>query len=296
MRKFERLATEQRNVRTWDLDRLSIPEIVATMAREDTLVPQAVAAETTSIARAVQLMAGRLAQGGRVLFAGAGTSGRLGVIEAAECPPTFGTPPALVQAAIAGGPRAVFRSVEGAEDDAKAGARAAGKLRRQDVLVGIAASGVTPFVQGALAAARKRGAGTILVSCNGEGVPPDCAEAVIAVAVGPEVITGSTRLKAGTATKLVLNMLTVATMVKLGKVYENLMVDVQQKSAKLRHRARRIVRTLTGVDDAQADRALSAAGGNAKTAIVMLRRGCPRKAAEERLEKHGGFLRGALEG
>jgi N-acetylmuramic acid 6-phosphate etherase len=294
-RRFDALATEQRNVNTWELDRLSIPEIVAVMAREDAQVPVAVAAEATSIARAVQLLVDRVKRGGRIVFAGAGTSGRLGVMEAAECPPTFDTPPSLVSAVIAGGPGAVFRSVEGAEDDATAGARAAAKLRPVDVLLGVAASGVTPFVQGALAKARSRRAGTVLVACNREGVPPECADVVIAVATGPEVITGSTRLKAGTATKLVLNMLTVATMVKLGKVYENLMVDLQRRSAKLAARARRIVRTLTGVDDAAADRALAAAGGSAKTAIVMLRRRCSRRDAEARLDKHDGFLRGALE-
>ncbi|MBI2932197.1 MAG: N-acetylmuramic acid 6-phosphate etherase [Planctomycetes bacterium] len=294
-RPYDLLATEQRNDRARGLDQMDIPEILATIAREDALVPRAVAAQAPSIARAVELVVARLRRGGRLLFAGAGTSGRLGVIEAAECPPTFGTPPELVQAVIAGGSKAVFRSVEGAEDDPRAGARAARRLRATDVLVGIAASGVTPYVQGALAQARRRKAGTVLVTCNRAGVPQDCADVVIAPATGPEVVTGSTRLKAGTATKLVLNMLTVATMVRLGKVYENLMVDLQQKSTKLKARARRIVRTVTGVDEADADRALAAAGGQAKTAIVMIRHGCSRRHAEALLAKHGGSLRKALE-
>ncbi len=294
-RRFDTLATEQRNVRSWDLDRLPTRGIVSLLAQEDALVPHAVAAESSSIVEAVDLMVDRLKQDGRVLFVGAGTSGRLGVIEAAECPPTFDTPPGLVSAVIAGGAKAVFGSIEGAEDDRKAGARATRAVKSRDVVVGIAASGVTPFVQSALAQARRRKAGTILVTCNRDHIPPGCADVVIGISPGPEVITGSTRLKAGTATKLVLNMLTVASMVRLGKVYENLMVDLQPKSEKLRARARRILRTLTGVDDRTADRALTDSGSRTKVAVVMLRRGCSRKEAEEQLAKHGGLLRGALD-
>lgn len=246
------------------------------------------------MARAVDLTVERMRRGGRLIFVGAGTSGRLGVLEAAECPPTFDTPPDLVLAIMAGGPECVWASREGAEDDADDGAA---QLRRRspretDVVVGIAASGTTPFVLGALAQAKAAGAGRILVTC-GTGVRSS-ADVVIALRVGPEVITGSTRLKAGTATKLVLNALTVTAMIRLGKVYENLMVDLQPKSAKLVARARRIIRTLTGADEAAATAALAAAGNRAKVAIVMLRRHVGREEAEALLAKAGGMLRGAL--
>src|SRR5262249_42333572 len=230
-------------------------------------------AEKTKIARAVNLLVDRLKKGGRILFVGAGTSGRLGVLEAAELPPTFDTPPTLAQAIMAGGPECVWASKEGAEDDAEDGAtqlriRAVHAL---DAVVGVSASGVTPFVLGALGEARKKGAARILVSCNRRGVPREAADVHIAVIAGPEVITGSTRLRAGTATKMVLNMLTVATMVRLGKVYGNLMVDLQTRSNKLVARAKRIVATLGGVSEAEASKALKSAGGSAKLAIVMLR-------------------------
>ncbi len=246
------------------------------------------------IARAVELTVDRMRRSGRLIFVGAGTSGRLGVLEAAECPPTFDTPPDLVVAIIAGGPDCVWASREGAEDDAADGAAQlrSRSPRETDVVVGIAASGVTPFVQGALAEAKASGAGRILVTCG--RVDRSAADVVIAPRVGPEVITGSTRLKGGTATKLVLNALTVTTMIRLGKVYENLMVDLQPKSAKLVARARRILRTLTGADEASAASALAAAGNRAKVAIVMLRRGVGKEEAEARLEKAGGMLRGAL--
>ena len=232
-----------------------------------------------------------------MLFVGAGTSGRLGVLEAAELPPTFNTPPQLAQAIMAGGPECVWASKEGAEDDAADGAR---QLRIRavhalDVVVGITASGVTPFVLGALGEARKKGAARILVSCNRRGAPRDAADVHIAPAVGPEVISGSTRLRAGTATKMVLNLLTVTTMIRLGKVYENLMVDLQTRSDKLVARAKRIVSTLTGLPDADASRVLKKAGGSAKVAIVMERRKLSREDALALLEKHGGMLRGALE-
>lgn len=213
-------------------------------------------------------------------------------------PPTFDTPPGLAQAIMAGGPECVWASKEGAEDDASDGARQVRirRLRAADVVVGIAASGVTPFVHGALREARRRGAGTVLVCCNRRGVPAGSADVVVAPRVGPEVIAGSTRLRAGTATKMVLNALTVASMIRLGKVYENLMVDLQARSEKLRARARRIVRILTGVSDRRAAQALRAAGGRCKTAIVMLRRGVSRAQAERLLEAAGGMLRPVLEG
>jgi len=282
--------TEGRNPRTRNLDTLPIRRVIDLINREDARVPAAVGRVGGSIARAVKLIAGRLLKGGRLFLVGAGTSGRLAVLEAAECPPTFGTPPSLVQAVIAGGARAVTRSVEGAEDDARAGARAMRSLRSIDAVVGIAASGTTPFVRAALADARRRRAGTIFLSCSPGG---RIADVHITPRVGPEVIAGSTRLKAGTATKLVLNAITVAVMTRLGKVYGNLMVDVRPTNAKLRDRARRIVRELTGKAP---EAALAAARGRVKTAVVMLRRGIGAREAERALAKRGGDLRGALEG
>jgi N-acetylmuramic acid 6-phosphate etherase len=242
----------------------------------------------------VDLIAGALARGGRIVFAGAGTSGRLGVLEAAECPPTFGTPPRLVQAVIAGGRGAVFRSREGAEDDRAAGAR---ELRRRvrsgDVVVGIAASGVTPFVQGALASARRLGAATVLVTCN-PAVSRRVAGLVIALDVGPEVLAGSTRLKAGTATKLVLNTLSTAAFTRLGKVHGNRMVDVVPRSAKLRARAARLVQEIGGVDARRAAGLLDAARGRVKLAVVMARLGVPASQGRRLLAAAGGVLGRAL--
>ena len=238
-RDFSRLLTEQRNPRTSRIDALPVEEIIGLINREDASIADAVGAQKPKIALAVNLLVDRVQKGGRIFFVGAGTSGRLGVLEAAELPPTFDTPPKLAQAVMAGGPECVWASKEGAEDDGADGAR---QLRIRavhslDAVIGITASGVTPFVLGALQEAGKRGAARILVSCNRRGVPRDAADVPIAVIVGPEVITGSTRLRAGTATKLVLNMLTVTTMVRLGKVYENLMVDLQTRSDKLVARA-----------------------------------------------------------
>jgi N-acetylmuramic acid 6-phosphate etherase len=296
-RDFSHLLTEQRNARTGGIDALPTAEIVDLINHEDASIAAAVGAEKPRIVRAVNLLVDRLKKGGRMLFVGAGTSGRLGVLEAAELPPTFDTPSRLAQAIMAGGPECVWASKEGAEDDAADGAR---QLRIRavhafDAVIGITASGVTPFVIGALGEARKKGAARILVSCNRRGVSRDVAEVVIAPVVGPEVITGSTRLRAGTATKMVLNLLTVTTMIRLGKVYENLMVDLQTRSDKLVSRAKRIVSTLTGLPDADASRVLKKAGGSAKVAIVMARRNISREEALALLEKHGGMLRGALE-
>lgn len=297
-RDFDRLLTERRHPRTRGIDAMSVRGILEAIQREDARVAGAVAAERARLERAVELVVGRLRRGGRIFFVGAGTSGRLGVLEAAEMPPTFDTPPGLAQAIMAGGPECVWASKEGAEDDARDGARQVRlrQVRAADVVVGIAASGVTPFVHGALREARRRGAGTILVSCNRRGVPARSADVIVAPRVGPEVIAGSTRLRAGTATKMVLNALTVASMIRLGKVYENLMVDLQTRSDKLRARARRIVRILTGVSDRRAAGALRAAGGRCKTAIVMLRRGVSRAEAERLLQAAGGMLRPVLEG
>jgi N-acetylmuramic acid 6-phosphate etherase len=287
---YDRLPTERPNPRSRALDKLSPVAIARLMNRADREAVKAVGGAAPAIGRAVTAIVDRLGRGGRLIFVGAGTSGRLGVIEAAECPPTFNIRPGQVQAVMAGGRRAVFRSVEGAEDDARAGARVVReRVDRRDVVVGIAASGVTPFVRAALAAARRRGAFTVLVTCN-PSAPRDAARVIIALGVGPEVLAGSTRLKAGTATKLTLNTLTTAAFARLGKVHGNRMVDLQPKSAKLRARARRLVRDLGRVSDARAGRLLEQAGGSAKVAVVMARRRVTAAEARRRLRAAGDFL------
>jgi len=298
--RYERLTTERANPRSRDLDRLSPRAIARLMNAEDRRAVAAVGRVAPALAAAVDRIVAALRGGGRLFFVGAGTSGRLGVIEAAECPPTFGTRPALVQAIMAGGRQSVFRSREGAEDDARAAARVVrARVRRGDVVVGISASGVTAFVHGALTTAAARGAGTILIQCNNRPIGAALRRAgqpiVIAPSPGPEVLAGSTRLKAGTATKLVLNTLTTASMTRLGKVYGNRMVDLQPRSAKLRARAERLVAELGGVGPARAQSALRAAGGHARLAIVMVRRKLPAGAAARALRAAGGSLRSVLE-
>jgi N-acetylmuramic acid 6-phosphate etherase len=292
--RHERLPTERPDPRTCDLDRLSPVQIARLMHRADLEAVRAVGCAASSIARAVRLIVDSLSRGGRLVFVGAGTSGRLGVIEAAECPPTFGTPPSLVQAVIAGGRRAVFQATEGAEDGAADGVR---QLRRRaragDVVVGIAASGVTPFVRAALAEARRRGAGTVLVTSNPR-VPRRVARVLIRLATGPEVLAGSTRLKAGTATKLALNALTTATFARLGKIYGNRMVDLRPRSAKLQARARRLVSEIGKVRPRDAARLLRDAGGSAKVAIVMARLGVGAHEARRRLRDASDSLRRVL--
>jgi N-acetylmuramic acid 6-phosphate etherase len=292
--RYERLPTERPDPRSRTLDRLSAVAIARLMNRADRQAVKAVGGAAPAIGRAVTGIVERLGSGGRLIFVGAGTSGRLGVIEAAECPPTFNTPPGQVQALMAGGRRAVFRSVEGAEDDARAGASAIRRrARRGDAVVGIAASGVTPFVRAAVAEARRRGALTVLVTCN-PSTPRGAARIVIALRVGPEVLAGSTRLKAGTATKLTLNTLTTAAFTRLGKVHGNRMVDLQPRSAKLRARAERLVSELGRVSPARARRLLEEARGSAKVAIVMARLGMTRAQARAGLAEARGFLRRAL--
>ncbi len=288
------LTTEQRNPRTREIDLAPTSRILELMNDEDRAVPDAVRRALGDIARAVDLVTLAFRRGGRLFYAGAGTSGRLGVLDAAECPPTFGVDPSMVQGIIAGGPETVFRSREGVEDVPEAGARdvAAHGLGASDVLVGITASRRTPYVLGALVEARRRGAKTVFLRCN-EGAPPD-VDVVITVVPGPEVVTGSTRLKAGSAQKMVLNMITTASMVKLGKVYENLMVDVRPNSAKLIERARGIVMMLADLPYDEAARVYDAAGRNVKVAIVMQRRGVDRHGAEKLLSEAGGFLARAL--
>jgi N-acetylmuramic acid 6-phosphate etherase len=299
--RYDRLATERANPRSRALDRLDARAIARLMNREDRTAVAAVGRVAPAIAAAVDRIVAALAGGGRLFFVGAGTSGRLGVLEAAECPPTFGTRPGMVQAIMAGGRRAVFRSREGAEDDAGAAARAVrARVRRDDVVVGVSASGVTPFVRGALVTAAARGARTILVACNPRSgrefvTGPGRSTILIAPAPGPEVLAGSTRLKAGTATKLVLNTLTTASMTRLGKVYGNRMVDLQPRSAKLRARAERLVAEIAAVRPARARRALQQARGRVRLAIVVARRNLPPGAAARALRAAGGSLRAVLE-
>jgi N-acetylmuramic acid 6-phosphate etherase len=295
LNEYAALSTERRHPRSGRLDMLSTLEIVGLMNREDHQVVAAVSRALKSIARVVSAAADGLQSGGRLFFVGAGTSGRLGVMEAAECPPTFNTPPGMIQAMMAGGRRAVFRSREGAEDsrmEAVAACRRA-RLGKHDVVVGIAASGVTPYVRAALAAARKRGARAFLLTCNVHSIIAE-TDGVIALDTGPEILTGSTRLKAGTACKMVLNMLTTATMVRLGKVYENWMVDLQPKSRKLMARGIRLVRLLGHVDPERAQKLFRQARGHVKPAIIMARQGLSLPEARRRLQDAGGRLRNAL--
>ncbi len=268
--------------------------VVALLLDEDRRALLAAGCESRAIARAAHLAAETLAGGGDLVFLGAGTSGRLGVLEAAECPPTFGTDPRRVRAVMAGGQHSVFRSEEGAEDREDHGRREGRRLRRRDLLVGISASSVTPFVRGGLAGARAKGARTVLVTCApGRGLR-GLADVVIATVTGPEVLTGSTRLKAGSATKAVLNAITTAAMVRLGKAYENLMVDLRPSSDKLVDRSRRIVAAAADVGAAKAARLLAAADGEVKTAIVMGRLGSDVSEARARLDRADGHVRKAL--
>lgn len=269
--------------------------VVALLLDEDRRALAAAGRVTPAVARAAERVADALERGGRVVFLGAGTSGRLGVLEAAECPPSFGTDPRRILAVMAGGPRAVFQAVEGAEDRAADGRGHGNGMGPKDVLVGISASSLTPFVRGALTAARARGACTVLVTCAPARSLARLADILIAISTGPEVLTGSTRLKAGSATKAVLNALTTAAMVRLGKTYDNLMVDLRPTSAKLRDRARRLVTAAARVSPQRAARLLRKAGGEAKTAIVMAALSVSADVARQRLRAARGEVRRALE-
>jgi len=291
--------TERRNPRTVDIDLASSLEIVDLMAAEEANVPAAVATQRHAIARAIDCAEAAFRAGGRLIYIGAGTSGRLGVLDASECPPTFGTDPQLVQGLIAGGPAALTRAQEGAEDRGDAGAKDLEErgVSARDFVVGIAASATTPYVRGALEYAHARQARTCLVACS---PPPGDLVAAIDVTVlplvGPEVVTGSTRLKAGTATKLVLNMITTGAMIRLGKTYGNLMVDLRATNAKLRARSERMVAEVCRVELPEARRLLKAADGRVKTAIVMQALGVPRDEAERRLDASGGVVRRVVPG
>lgn len=290
------LITEQPNARTERIDRAAVHEILALLNAEDALVAAAVAREIPEIARLVDIASARLGAGGRLVYAGAGTSGRLGVLDAAECPPTFGTDPSQVVGIMAGGDGAVFRSVEGAEDDEAAGERAmdAAAVCASDLVVGLAASRRTPFVGAALRRARALGAATALVTCAPRETVTLPVDVAICPVVGPEAIMGSTRLKSGTAQKMVLNMLSTATMIRLGKVYKNMMVDLRATSRKLRERSVRTLVAVAGVERAAAVELLASADGSVKTAIVMSRLGLSREAALARLDAAHGHLARAL--
>ena len=295
---MDRRLTEARNPRTRGIDRADSASIVHLIQAEDRAVPEAVASQAGTIARVVDDVVERFRHGGRLVYVGAGTSGRLGVLDAAECPPTFGVDPGLVRAVIAGGPGALLRSAEGAEDSRAGGAEAVRELgiESADLVLGIATSGTTPYVLGALGEATALGAGTAFLGCTEPA--PEVAELVdhlILPLVGPEVIAGSTRMKAGTATKLVLNTITTAAMVRSGRVYENLMVDLRARSAKLVDRGIRIFTTLTGASRAEARRALILTGGAVKTALAMRALGVDRALAERYLDCVDGFLALAIE-
>ena len=290
------MTTEKRNPRTMQLDTMSELEIVTTMNEEDARVPLAIAKKLPQIAQAAHWAAEAFEQGGRLFYMGAGTSGRLGVLDAAECPPTFGVAPGMVVGLIAGGEQAFLKAVEGAEDDRALGQSdlEAYGLNAKDVVIGIAASGRTPYVLGGLAYARSVGCRTAAIACNTGSEIGRAADLAIEVEVGPEVLTGSTRLKSGTAQKLILNMISTASMVRTGKVYQNLMVDVMQNNEKLHTRAENIVIDATGVDRAEARAAIDAADGSVKCAITMLLADCSADEARSRLEKAGGHVRAAI--
>lgn len=296
MQDRSHLLSEQRLPESMGLDAMSVEQAVELLNAQDARAVEAVGRERDSIARAVGLVAESLRSGGRLIYVGAGTSGRLGVLDAAECPPTFRTDPQMVQGIIAGGDAAMFQAQEGAEDRPGDGATAidAKDVGSRDVVMGIATGGTTPFVHGALRRAAERGAKTIFLSCVQPVANEPRVDLVIRPLVGPEVLTGSTRLKAGTATKLVLNTITTLAMVRLGKVYENLMVDLRATNQKLWDRGARIVATLTGLDRAGALDLLKRADGHVKAAIVMRRRSVDLQEARKLLDSHDGRLRDAL--
>jgi N-acetylmuramic acid 6-phosphate etherase len=292
----ERRRTEHRNAASKNLDRMTAMEIVRLMNHEDRKVAAAVGRDLAAIARAADAVVKAISNGGRLIYVGAGSSGRMAVLDAAECPPTFGTPPELVQALIAGGRPAVTGAVEGAEDSLANAERdlQSKKLTRNDVVVGITASGTTPYVLAALQYARRRGAGTIAITVNPRTPVARVAEILIATEVGPEVLTGSTRLKAGTAQKMVLNMLSTAAMAQLGHVYENLMIDVKPSNQKVSDRIVRILAEASGKSVSASEHALRQAGHNMRIALVMLKLGVSAQEAKKKLREAKGGLREAL--
>lgn len=294
---LEKMTTEARNPRTMSLDQMSTLEIVTAMNNEDSGVPVAVNQVLPQIAQAAQWAELALSNNGRLIYIGAGTSGRLGVLDAVECPPTFGVAPEIAVGLIAGGEKAFIKAVEGAEDSRELGRNDLKNigLNQKDIVIGIAASGRTPYVLGGLEYANGIGCKTVGISCNKGSAVGKAAQLAIEVEVGPEVLTGSTRLKAGTAQKLVLNMISTASMVRSGKAYQNLMVDVVQTNEKLRVRAENIVIEATGVERSQARRSIDEANGSVKTAITMILAGCSAEEATRRLETAGGHVREAIQ-
>ncbi len=296
--ELSKLTTEQRNPHSMDIDASSTEEILKIINDEDKTIPYAVEKELPYIAQAVDLIVKALKNGGRLLYFGAGTSGRLGVIDASECPPTFGTPYGMIEGYIAGGKEAMFRAQEGAEDYEENGAKdiLLAQVNNKDVVCGIAASRRTPYVIGAVKKAKELGATTLYITCNPRK-DFNIKEVDVAICpyVGPEVIMGSTRMKSGTAQKLVLNMLTTTSMIRMGKVYENMMIDLQMTNKKLFERSKKIVMTITGVSYDEAAKYLQQAGGHVKTALVMIKAGVNADDARERLIKADGFVRKAIE-
>lgn len=288
--KMNSLLTEQRNPRTMDIDQLSTREVLERIHAEDYHAFQAVDEAIGDIEQAVEFVVHAFQNGGRLIYVGAGTSGRLGVLDATECPPTYGTDPEMVQGIIAGGWDALRRSVERAEDFPEDGAKAVQdkQVNQNDVVIGIAASSTTPYVIGALKEAHKLGAKAVFITCNPNPDTLPEADATIVLPVGPEVVTGSTRMKAGTATKLVLNMITTTAMIRIGKVYQNLMVDLYATCNKLDDRSRRIVVMLTGLSYEDADQLIISAEGKVKTALVMHFRGCSKDEAESLIQQQNG--------
>ncbi len=291
-----KLLTEQRNPHTLNIDCKTTLEIIDIINAEDARVFTAVHREREHIAKAADLIVDAMRNEGRLIYVGAGTSGRLGILDAAECPPTFGTDPNMIIGIIAGGEKAVFQSIEGAEDFPENGAKdiQQKEVNHRDVVVGITTGGTTPYVMGALFEAKKRNAKTIFLCCNPETIPNFEVDVTIRPIVGPEVITGSTRMKAGTVTKLILNMLTTTAMIKIGKVYENLMVDLRAMNVKLTDRAERIIMTASGVNREDAKKLLETAYGNVKVAIVMQKLSLDYAEAKKRLDANGGFIRKVL--
>lgn len=293
---LQRLSSEQQNTRTRHIDQCTADQITRLIHDEDQRVAAAVEHCLPDIARAAEAVARAFRSGGRLLYFGAGTSGRLGILDASECPPTYGTPESQVVGIIAGGPHAIQHAVEGAEDNSELGSQDADAILAgpQDVIVGISASGRTPYVMGAMRRARERGATVVSLSNNSQSEMSQIADIAIEAVVGPEAILGSTRMKAGTAQKMVLNMLTTTAMILTGKVYDNLMVDMHSSNEKLIVRAKRLIQLATGADAAAVDTAYEQAGRHVKTAIVMLLSGASAEAAARSLQDNGGFVRQAI--
>lgn len=291
-----KLNTEQQNPKTMNIDLMSTEEIITVINQEDTLVPNVLARQVPNISEVVDKIVAAFKQGGRLIYVGAGTSGRLGIIDASECPPTYGTDPGMVVGIIAGGKEAMTEAIEGVEDDKQQGQTDMKEisLSAKDVVVGIAASGRTPYTIGALEYAKQLGAVTVSVVCSKDSEMEQVSDYTIAAVVGPEVITGSTRMKAGTAQKLILNMLSTASMIKMGKVYGNLMVDVQMTNEKLHNRAVNIVKMATGASDEEARAAIKEQNYHTKAAILQIITGLIGTEAKKLLDKHDGYLREAI--